>query len=177
MLLYFDIFQYPLNKTELSLAVDDTSRLDEYLNELYSAGLIDNKGEWYFIKGKTYTKRIVEQSMSSHFFEKAKRYAALIYQFPFVRGVYISGSLSKDWADPTTDVDYFIITSPQRLWICRTLLILFKKSVLLNSRKYFCLNYFIDSSSLEIEEKNVFTATEISFLKPMVNDILFDEFI
>ncbi len=177
MLLYFDIFQYPLNKTELSLAVGEPDKLDEYLEELAAANLIENNNEWYFLKGRRYTKRITEKSMSSHFYQKAKKYAALIYQFPFVRGVYISGSLSKDWADETTDVDYFIITSPQRLWICRTLLILFKKTVLLNSRKYFCLNYFIDTSSLEIEEKNIFTATEISFLKPMVNDELLSEFI
>lgn len=177
MLLYFDIFDYPLNKKELSLAINPTVSIDEFVEELKTSGLIENVNEWYFIKGKKYQKRIHEKSRSAHFYKKAKRYSALINKFPFVRGVYISGSLSKGWADDTTDVDYFIITSPQRLWICRTLLILFKKIFLLNSRKYFCLNYFIDTSSLEIEEKNIFTATEVCFLKPIINEELLTEFI
>src|SRR5688500_10186082 len=177
MLLYFDIFYYPLNKSELSMAIKDPEELEDALDELKSSGIIDQNNEWYFIAGRKYSKRIVEKSNSNHALSKAKRYASLINQFPFVRGVYISGSLSKDWADETTDVDYFIITQPQRLWLCRTILILFKKIFLLNSRKYFCLNYFIDTSNLEIQEKNIFTATEISFLKPVINESLFDTFI
>ena len=46
---------------------------------------------------------------------------------------------------------------------------LFKKIFLLNSKKFFCLNYFIDVNSLEIPEKNLFTATEIAFLVPLFN--------
>ncbi len=175
MLLYFDIFDYPLNKKELSLAT--SQNVDECLEELKSLTLVDHVDEWYFIRGKKYEKRIHQKSMSDSYYKKARRYAAIINRFPFVRGVYISGSLSKDWADENTDVDYFIITSPQRLWICRTMLIMFKKIFLLNSRKYFCLNYFIDTESLEIEEKNIFTATEVCFLKPLVNAELLTEFI
>lgn len=159
------------------MAIKDPEELEDVLDELKSSGIIDQNNEWYFIAGRKYSKRIVEKSNSDHAFNKAKRYASLINKFPFVRGVYISGSLSKDWADETTDVDYFIITEPQRLWICRTLLILFKKIFLFNSRKYFCLNYFIDTSNLEIQEKNIFTATEISFLKPVINESLYDQFI
>jgi hypothetical protein len=176
MLLYFDIFEYPLNKQELTLAVDENNEVEDALNELIAMGVLHQENEWYFLKGKKYSKRISTTSASPHFFKKAKKYAALIYQFPFVQGVYISGSLSKGWADDTTDVDYFIVTSPNRLWVSRTLLILFKKVFLLNSRKYFCLNYFIDTENLEIEEKNIFTATEVCFLKPIVNDVLYQEF-
>jgi hypothetical protein len=176
MLLYFDIFHYPLNKAELSMAVENARELEEALEELKESKIISEQDGWFFISGKKYTKRLSERSDSDHAFRKARRYASLISKFPFVKGVYISGSLSKDWADDTTDVDYFIITSPQRLWICRTLLILYKKIFLLNSRKYFCLNYFIDTANLEIQEKNIFTATEISFLKPVINETLYDDF-
>lgn len=177
MLLYFDIFHYPLNKSELLMVMECEEELNEVLDELKGSGIVDQKNEWFFISGRKYNKRIAEQSNSDHAFVKAKKYASLINQFPFVRGVYISGSLSKDWADETTDVDYFIITEPQRLWICRTLLILYKKIFLLNSRKYFCLNYFIDTSHLEIQEKNIFTATEINFLKPVINEHLYEQFL
>lgn len=44
---------------------------------------------------------------------------------------------------------------------------LYKKIFLLNSRKYFCPNYFISSEQLEIVEQNRFTATELKTLVPM----------
>jgi len=68
---------------------------------------------------------------------------------------------------PASDVDFFIITEPGRLWLSRTLLVIFKKIFLLNSHKYFCVNYFVDTEHLGIEEKNLFTATESVTLLPM----------
>jgi hypothetical protein len=53
---------------------------------------------------------------------------------------------------------------------------IFKKIFLLNSKKYFCINYFIDSNSLEIPDKNIFTATEIAFLIPVRNIKLCKDF-
>ena len=93
-----------------------------------------------------------------------------ISMFPFVRAVFLSGSISKNYMDETTDIDYFIITEPGRLWLARTMLILFKKIFLLNSFKYFCINYLIDSDHLEIEEKNLFTATELVTLVPIYGE-------
>src|SRR6202000_1190878 len=97
----------------------------------------------------------------------AKRNARLLYQFPFVRGVCISGSLSKRCADERADIDYFIITRSNRLWIARTLMHLFKKLTYLRGRQHrYCMNYFVDEDALEIREKNIFTATELITLLP-----------
>ena len=76
-----------------------------------------------------------------------------ISKFPYVRAILLSGSISKGYMDKDSDVDYFIITQPNRLWVTRLLLMLFKKIFLFNSRKVFCINYFVDSEKLEIEEK------------------------
>jgi hypothetical protein len=43
-------------------------------------------------------------------------------------------------------------------------------------KKYFCLNYVIDESYLEVEEKNIFTATEIATLMPMHGQAVFHAF-
>jgi hypothetical protein len=64
------------------------------------------------------------------------------------------------------------------LWLCRTLLVLFKKIVLFNSNKYFCVNYFIDTDNLVINDRNIFVATEIKSLIPIgskgiINDFIF----
>jgi hypothetical protein len=78
---------------------------------------------------------------------------------------------------PDSDIDFFIITQTGRLWLCRAFLTIFKKIFLLGSRRNFCLNYFIDSKSLEIPDKNIFTATEIAFLLPMYNYPLYLQFL
>jgi hypothetical protein len=97
----------------------------------------------------------------------AIRQARLIARFPFVRGVMASGSFSKGYMDQKSDLDFFIITEPKRLWIARTLLVFYKRLFLFNSHKYFCVNYFVDSEHLMIEEKNLFTATELATLIPL----------
>lgn len=91
---------------------------------------------------------------------------ALLRRFPFVQAAFLSGALSKGVATKGADVDLFIITSEQRLWISRTFLTAFKKFFLLNSKKFFCLNYFITEEHLEIPEKNIYSATELLTLRP-----------
>ncbi len=90
-------------------------------------------------------------------------------KFPFVRGISLSGSLSKNYMDSNSDIDYFIITAQGRMWLARTMLVLYKKIFLFNSRKNFCVNYFLSEENLEVPDKNIFTATEVSFLIPTYN--------
>ncbi|HNG85244.1 MAG TPA: nucleotidyltransferase domain-containing protein [Bacteroidia bacterium] len=111
--------------------------------------------------------RKVKEAEAEKYFIKLKKYAKLLATFPFVRGIAVSGSLSKGVMNPDGDIDYFIITKPGRLWICRTLMILFKKLFLFNSKKYFCVNYFVDENNLQIRDKNIFTATEFVHLIPV----------
>jgi len=59
--------------------------------------------------------------------KKADKAANFIAAFPFVKGVAISGSLSKKFADEDADIDFFIITAANRLWLARTFLHLFLK--------------------------------------------------
>jgi hypothetical protein len=90
-----------------------------------------------------------------------------------VRGVYISGSYSKNVFTKNGDIDYFIICAKNRIWLCRSLLIIFKKIVLFNSKKYFCVNYFIDETNLQIPDKNSYTAIELATLLPGTNYSLY----
>jgi hypothetical protein len=94
-----------------------------------------------------------------------------LYRFPFVRGIGISGSLSKNYADEDADIDFFIITSRNHLWIARTFLHGLKKlSFLVGKQDWYCMNYFIDEEALVIAEKNIFTATEVVTLKPVCGE-------
>jgi len=91
--------------------------------------------------------------------------------------VGISGSLSKHYADEGSDIDLFIITARNRLWIARTILHMVKKlSFLIHREHWFCMNYFVDEEALEIPEKNIYTAIEIVTLIPMQGIQAFSDF-
>jgi hypothetical protein len=181
-LIYFDIFNYPLRPSEIHLyAPSKMNEMDVVpsLNYLENHQLVQKQEGYYAlninedkIKARESGKKAAERMM-----KHAKRFSNLISRFPFVRCVCISGSLSKGHIDEQGDVDYFIIAKPGRLWIARTLLIGFKKVFLLNSKKYFCVNYFIDTEHLEIPDKNIFTATEIRTLIPMFDGQVYSDFL
>lgn len=179
-ILYFSIFRYPLKLEEIHSYTNhnndaDTAKELEYLIEKGILFTVDK----FYVYGNdldSVTKRLRGNLYASNAMIKANKRAELISKFPYVEAVAISGSLSKGYHDEESDIDFFVITKPGRLWICRTLLALFKKIFLLNSRKYFCINYFISTSNLEIEEKNRFTATELKTLIPVMGKEIFEIF-
>jgi hypothetical protein len=108
----------------------------------------------------------------------AYRIGSLLGRFPFVKAVGISGSLSKNYAEDDADIDFFIITAANRLWIARTLLHCLKKlSFLVGKQHWYCMNYFIDEDALLIAEENIFTATEVVTLKPVYGDSTMQQFL
>jgi hypothetical protein len=103
-----------------------------------------------------------------YFLSKAHQKAKFISRFPFIRGIAISGSLSKNYADEKSDLDFFITTHPKRLWIARTVFILVRRMLVAKKNfKNYCLNYFIAEDMLTLDERNLFTATELTTLIPV----------
>jgi hypothetical protein len=174
-LLYYDIFNYPLKSNEIFRFLG-TNHLDEEtvtrnLLSLTDSGLIFRFENFYSVHNNqaTIARRIKGNQSAELWLPIAEKQAKRIARFPFVRGVMASGSLSKNFMDQDSDLDFFIVTEPGRLWVARTLLVLYKRLFLFNSHKYFCVNYFVDSKHLEIEEKNIFTATELATVIPLYN--------
>lgn len=170
-ILYFSIFRYPLNLEEIHdyNSFNDIQETKNELEQLISEKII-SKIDDFFVFGndlESVPRRLKGNLLSKKALIKAKNKSKFISKFPYVKAVGISGSLSKGYFDNESDIDFFVITKPNKLWICRTLLMLYKKIFLFNSKKYFCVNYFISLSNLEIQEKNRFTATELKTLIPM----------
>jgi hypothetical protein len=180
-LLYFDLFDHPLDGPELYEMIDSSPDPDEFRRSLASLadrGFIGHHGGYYYIQNghSPVEARLERLQRSDKYMRIAQFMSHLIYQHPFVRAVMVSGSLSKSSIARKDDIDFFIIAEPGRVWICRAFLMLFKKIFLLNSKKYFCINYFIASDALAIHERNLFTATELSFLKPLQNRTMVNRF-
>jgi len=181
-LLYFDIFSHPLLAKEI-FEYSDYQNVDfnkglEVLEELKTENLIKSDFGFYFIGDDVsiIARRLEANQLAGHRMNDARKYVSVAANFPFVRAVFISGTLSKHVMKPDSDIDFFIITEPGKLWLCRALLTLYKKLILRNSHRNFCLNYFIDTNNLEIPDKNIFTATEVAFLLPMYNYTVYELF-
>jgi hypothetical protein len=173
ILAYYAIFRHPLLSEEITkrigIKLSDDEQVATALVRLTRASYIDECDGYYMLKGSKdwVDRRHLGESRAVNLMKAARRMSKVIYWFPFVRAVFISGSLSKGSVPEDADVDYFIVTKKNRLWIARTLLVMFKRAFLLGSKKYFCVNYFVDENHLEIPDKNIFTATEVSTVIPM----------
>jgi len=179
-LLYFSLFRYPLTQDEIFAFSESENKADFLyeLNELVRDNIVYNIDDFYLCENNNalVERRRKGNQGARQIFSKTEKVSRFISRFPFVEGVAVSGSLSKGYFDEDGDIDFFIIAAPGRLWITRTFLVLYKKLFLLNSKKYFCVNYFVSADSLEIEEKNRFTATELVTMIPMYGNGSFGEF-
>jgi hypothetical protein len=183
ILLYFDVFSYPLTREELlhlaGYPEKNAGQIEESLESMALKGWIKQEGGFYYIgPGDHFVKRRIDGNLlAQKRMKAAQRYSRIISWFPFVRGVFLSGSISKGFMAGNDDIDYFIVTEPGRLWLSRTLLTLFKKIFLLDSYRNFCINYFVDTQNLFIPDQNIFTATEIVFTLPTFNLSMHEEFL
>jgi hypothetical protein len=183
-LLYYDVFGYPLKAAEVFSFLPSNSitlqTLSNALDACVSSGKVFSYREYFSVLenvAELVHRRQKMEAYAERRWKIAHLVAHIVKRFPFVRGCFVTGTLSKNISAPECDIDLFIVTKENRLWITRSLLILFKKIFLFNSNKYFCANYFVSEDALEIHEHNIFTAMEIAHVKPLLNKDLFDRFV
>lgn len=182
VLAYFDLFSYPLTLEEITLFL--TEEPDEDKLEVALHGLVLNRyifkiDHFYALRDDDSLAelRVTGNQRAQKLLKVGRKKAHWLYGFPYVRGIGISGSLSKNYASTKGDIDYFIITAPNRLWIARTCMHLFKKFTYFTGRQHwYCMNYYIDGDALAINEMNVFTAMETVTLLPVCGDDAFVQF-
>ena len=181
-LAYFDMFSYPLTRTEIYLFLSNkyaADVFDDTLKCLLDGGAIHQFDRFYTLRNDQYliVRRNEGNKKAAELIKIAEKVGNMLIRFPYVRGIAISGSLSKNFADEYSDIDLFIITAKNRLWIARTIMHCFKKlTFLANKEHFFCMNYYIDMAQLEIPEKNIYTAIEVGTLIPLQGDTIFEQF-
>ena len=183
VLLYFNIFNHPLTVEEivsfLPMGIQSVDEITRILESPSLNRIVKRIGRYFFLR--TAPDTCVESRLDKEQFAKrriaiATFVARFIGMFPFVRGVMLSGELSKGIASKNSDIDFVVVTQAKRLWISRTLLILFKKAFLFNSKKYFCLNHFVSEENLAVGLRNIYSATEVATLKPLYSLKKYEEY-
>lgn len=177
---YFHYFNHGLQLEEVHKFLGlkcSKSDVEAGLMALREQGFICHKDSFFGLSQSAVDQRVTHLKRNVKLQKIAQKMGRFISKFPFVRGVYLSGSLSKGGATGVDDdIDYFIITAPGRVWTAKMFLILFKKVFLLNNKKYFCINLLMSSDQLSLDRRNIYIATEAASILPLAKDNLKQDF-
>jgi hypothetical protein len=171
-ILYADIFDYPLTFDEIYKFLEfkaSPEEVESMLAEALARREIIVVDGYYSLAHKPHlvAKRQERWQASQTLWPKAVFYGRWIASLPFIRLVSVTGSLAVDNPrDGVDDIDYLIVTSPKRLWLCRALIILMVK---FGNRRgvYLCPNYILTENVLYFEENNLFVAREMLQMIPL----------
>jgi hypothetical protein len=182
-LAYFDVFLYPLTKEQVYAYLPRDSvtiqQLESDLKELVCAGLLKENAGYYFFADRSAriaATRREDERRAATMLKRAFWISLFLKQIPFVRAVFITGSLSKNVANRSSDVDFMIVTAPNRLWISKMILTGIRRMFFFNTIKYFCFNLFVTEKGFSFPEKNVFNAIEIATTQVVWNEAAHDKF-
>ncbi|MFA6455962.1 MAG: hypothetical protein WCW40_04000 [Bacteroidota bacterium] len=180
---YFDIFKYPLTAeqiyTFMPKPAESSADVAACADLLADERTLSKSEGFYFLS--TAQENYVEYRFSGERRAKkmlsyARIIAAFIKRVPFTRAIFLTGSLSKNVADDSSDIDFMIVAAPDRLWICKTILTIFRKVFLLGNSKYFCTNYYVTENGYSQHHRNLYTAIEVVTTKVLWNEPAFRQF-
>jgi Nucleotidyltransferase domain len=180
---YFDVFLYPLSKHQVYAFLPHNSvtihHVEDALHRLVELGILGRERDYYFLGDRTptiVTSRVENERRAASMLRKARWISLFLKQIPFVRAVFITGSLSKNVATRSSDIDFMIVTASNRLWIPKLILTAVRRIFLFNTIKYFCVNLFVSESGLLFSEKNIFNAVEIATTQVLWNEAEYHRF-
>lgn len=175
-LTYSDHFDYPLTAIEIyhrliSISTKP-STLSRALSSLLSQKLIAQSGKYYYLLGHKHlvSSRRARQVASRAQFSHAQLLAVRLARLPFVKAIYLTGSLAMANSLPDSDIDFMIITRTGRLWTTRAILTIYTTLFGLRrtpgssvSQDKLCLNLYLSDSSyaLPLSKRSLYTAYEL----------------
>lgn len=169
-LLYADIFDYPLTKSEFILWSIKRSVSVPKEGE--------KQGNFIFLPKR---KHLIEarEDREQFAFEKwniAQKAANVLRLIPTIQLIGVTGGLSMNNAKNEDDIDFFFITSVGCLWITRLFAVLImevlgkrRRRGETNVKNSICLNMFMTQQNLAVPEAehDLYTAHEVLQMKPM----------
>ncbi|MCX7778720.1 MAG: hypothetical protein N2259_00525 [Patescibacteria group bacterium] len=201
---WFDIFDYPLTAWEAykwffqsSNLNFSTPKLEEIKEQLEKSEelkkLISYKYGFYFLKWRDDLIRIRKQRylIAEKKYQKLLKIAKFLALLPFIRLIAVANGLSYSNAKEEDDLDLFIITTKNRIWLTRFFSILILKifkarPTLADKKDKICLNFFITEDSLNLEnimleEKNdlpdIYFIYWLAWLYPIYDDGIWERFV
>ena len=170
--MYFDVFRHPLTIAELVRLIDPhrSMYVEQATEQLVNEHVIQRQGNHVFRHGmhENIPRRNTRARAAEKLWPRARRSAAWLYRIPYVRGVLVTGSLSKNSTQSDDDIDFMVLVEPGQVWTLKTLLQGMRKIMPSGLRECFCTNHLLDISKPIIDDQNMFCAIELATAMPMV---------
>ncbi len=186
---YYDCLNYPLTSFEIwrylieadycNIAENDSgiaslAEVVECLEDKKFQETVGFERGFYFIKGRQdlVDKRLRGNKTAILKMQKMKKFIWFLRFAPFVKMIGVTGRLAMKTATSGSDWDLLVVLRGGRIWTGRTFFTL--AAHILGKRRYgkkirnrFCLNYFVTDKTLEITNKDLFSANEYFFMFPI----------
>jgi hypothetical protein len=111
---------------------------------------------------------------SDRLWRHARRFVRVLRVLPFVRMIALTGSLAMKNSSANDDIDVFIVTAADRVWLARACAI-----ALVYTGKLvgvtLCPNYVISEHALVLEKRTLFVAHELMQMVPMYGFAVYEQ--
>jgi predicted nucleotidyltransferase len=159
-LAFFAIYDLPLTaeriwqllyRTEATL-----SQVQAELADLVRSGSVVSQNGLYALKSWDEARYDANQEEIDKRWQRVERYRRILSLIPFVESMAVINSMAMGNADSESDIDFFVITKPKRLYFVRTLVILlFKLLGVYKTRdkmnQQFCFGFYLASDRLGLD--------------------------
>lgn len=142
---------------------------------------VGSKNGFYWLSSENknqYEKRILAAKISTEKIKKAKKASRFLKLIPFIKSIAITGSVSMNSAAPESDIDLFIISQENRIWLTRILTVFITH--LSGRRRYknkiqnrICLNLYIAGENTIFPIQNIASAHMIARALPIYGKDIF----
>lgn len=199
-LAYYDIFDFPLTLQETYAYLiqprrlapasrgeklhgdgEDMERMSisdvlSELERLVELGMAGEQNGFYFLGGRADlpSRRIAWMKISDVKWRSMLGYAKWFAAVPYIRAVFVSGSLAMDNADRESDFDMLIIARKGRLYTCRMLLSGLTSCMGVRRTRYqrtapdkFCFNHYLTDAHPYVPYHSVYNAETYGGVRPI----------
>lgn len=174
---YFNFFDYPLTFAELLQFTKTNIKSKKDFSTLLKQKDIEHFKSFYFLTNRKNIvgKRIEREKESNKKLIKAKKIIKKISNIPTVNLIGISGSLAMKNSEINDDIDIFVISKDNLVWLTRLMLVLYLVKLGIYRKKHekstkdkICLNLIIGDGSMGFTKnrQNLYIAHEIVQLMP-----------
>ena len=180
--MYSALFDYPLTLSQLRHTLIEsrltpTEILRTYAGSAALQALVAYRDGFFFPASRPGLpeERAQREARSRQFLRHHRLVLTLICALPWVRLVALSGSIAHLNLEGDGDLDLFVVTRGRQVWSTTVAIVLLAK--LLRRRRAICANFVLADTHLAIEPADLFTASQIIHLKPLVGDEVFARFL
>jgi hypothetical protein len=162
-IIFFDLFDYPLTELEIWKFLYSPekpyslSEIKSYLR--LSPSNIETYQGFYFLKNRRETIDIKHDRYKESFikFKKAKRVAKIFSIIPFIKLIAIGNFIPENNTKKESDIDFFIVTKKNRVWITRAIcvaltIILQLRPTPKNKKNKICLTFYTTNQDLNFKK-------------------------